>query len=281
MEVGSGRQAAVLQAVEPLGADLSRQVDRERLGDRDHPLVPGDLHRVADVLDRVHGEAVVGLEHVVEPPGAHRPAADHGPGDHALVDELGDGLGDHLGVHGQVTPVLEVLKHLVGHPAQPDLQGRPVVHEARDVARDLLADAPRLLVQVLGHGRVHQDGVVDPLGGDEAVATRAWHRRVDLGDDRRRRQHRGPGDVHRDAEAAHAVVVRRGHLHQRHVERLVPVGEHGGDVGQRHRDVVDQPRRHQVPDVAADVVDAMAVRRPGPARRRRSGPRGRSACARG
>ena len=263
MEVGPGRQPAVQLPVEQLGAHLAGEVDRERLGDRHHAFVPGDLRRVADVLDGAQREPLVGVEQVVEPPGAHRPAADHGAGDHAPLDQVGDGLGDHLGVHGEVVPVPQVLEHLVGHAAQTDLQGRPVVDEAGDVAGDLLTDPLDRLVQVLGDGRVHEDRMVDPLGRDQAVPARARHGRVDLGDDRRRRQHRGPRDVDRDAQAAHAVGVRRCDLHERHVQRQVPVGEHRGDVGERHRDVLDQPRGQQVADVAADVEDPVPVRRRG------------------
>jgi hypothetical protein len=122
-------------------------------------------------------------------------------------------------VHGQVSPVPQVLQHLVRHSAQPDLQGGPVVDEARDVAGDLLADALGRLVQVLGHGRVHEHGVVDAVSGDEAFAARARHGRVDLGDDGRRRQHGCPRDVDGDSEAVHAVGVRWCDLDEGHVQR--------------------------------------------------------------
>ena len=75
--------------------------------------------RVADVLDGVQREPLVGLEQVVEPPGAHRPAADDRAGDHARLDQVGDRLGEHLGVHGEVAPVAQVRSIWLGTRPSP------------------------------------------------------------------------------------------------------------------------------------------------------------------
>ena len=220
------RQAAVELAVEPLHADLPAEVDGEGLGDRDHPRLRGDHRGVADVLDRVEGEALVAADQVVQPPRAHRPARHHPAGDDARGDEVDDGLRDDVGVDREVAAVDEVGEHLVRDAADADLERGAVVDEAGDVGRDLVGLGVRGLVDVLRERPIDGDERVDPIERDGAVPARARHGRVDLGDHAAGGEHGGTRDVDRDAEAAHAVLVGRRHLHQRDVDRHAPAAHH-------------------------------------------------------
>jgi hypothetical protein len=74
-------------------------------------------------------------------------------------------------------------------------KGGPVLDQAGDVARDLLRHLAGGLVQVLDHRRVHRHEGGDAVDRHSAVAGGARHVRVDLGDDRGRRQSGGLGDV--------------------------------------------------------------------------------------
>ena len=63
----------------------------------------------------------------------------------------------------------------------------------------------------------HQD--VEVADADEAVAHGPGHLRVDLGDHQAGVGRGRLDDVHRDAQAAAALLVGRGHLDEGHVER--------------------------------------------------------------
>jgi hypothetical protein len=102
MEGWAGRDSAVEPSVEALGADLAANVDAEGLRDRDHALLRGDQGRIADVVNRVKREAWVVVDEVIEPPRSHRPARDNRPADHAGLDEVDHGLGDHVGVNREL-----------------------------------------------------------------------------------------------------------------------------------------------------------------------------------
>ena len=124
---------------------------------------------------------------------------------------------------------------------------------------------------VLDDRGVHLDDRVDPIERNEATRAGARHVRVHLGDDPIGRQRRRPGDVDRDAEAAHAGLVGRGHLHEGDIECHAPRGEHARHGGQRDGDIVDLLHASQVPDVAADVPDSMAKRARRPVLAHRNG----------
>ena len=59
-------------------------------------------------------------------------------GDHAPLDQVGDAVGDQLGVHAEVAVVAQLLEDGVGDPADADLQRGPVRHPLGDER----ADAP-------------------------------------------------------------------------------------------------------------------------------------------
>ena len=103
--------------------------------------LPSDTYSIGKKAKR--GSAV---DEVVEPARAHGQAGDDlapvdalaRAGDDAAGDQIDERLGDDVRVDAEVAPVPEEAEHLVGHPAQADLQRRPVVDDARDVAGDAL-----------------------------------------------------------------------------------------------------------------------------------------------
>ena len=261
MEGRTRRKAAVELAVEPLRADLSAEVDGEGLGDRDHPWLGGDHRGVADVFDRVEGEALVAADQVVQPPRADRPARHHPAGDDARGDEVDDGLRDDVGVDREVAAVDEVGEHLIRDAADADLERGAVVDETGDVRGDLVGLDVGGFVDVLGERPIDGDERVDPVERDDAVPARARHRGVDLGDHAAGGEHGGARDVDRDPEAAHALLVGRRHLHQRDVDRHAPAVHQRRYVGKRERHVLESRRLAQPAQVAADVEDAMPIAR--------------------
>ena len=117
MKRRAGRDPAVQPPVQSLGADLAREIDAEGLRDRDHPLVRGDHLRIADVVDRMEGKAGVVVHQGVEPARAHRPARDDGTADHSRREQVGERLGDDVGVNRQVVSVRQMGEHLVRDPS--------------------------------------------------------------------------------------------------------------------------------------------------------------------
>jgi hypothetical protein len=89
------------------------------------------------------------------------------------------------------------------------LERRAVFDDARNVAGDPLCDFTDCSVDVLDHRGFHGDDAVEPIDGHEAVTPRSRHVRVDLRDDRASGAHRLLGDVHRDTQAAHAILIGR------------------------------------------------------------------------
>jgi len=129
----------------------------------------------------------------------------------------------------------------VGDGADAGLDRGPVVHQLGAVTADrLLLLGERLLGQ-LEDGLVHLDEVVDLVHVDEAVAVRPRHARVHLGDDDLRGLHRRDRGVDADAERAVAVLVRRGDVHERDVERQDGLAEQPRDLGEEDRHVVAAP----------------------------------------
>ena len=213
------------------------------------------------MLDRVEGEALVAADQVVQPPRAHRPARHHPAGENARGDEVDDGLRDDVGVDREVAAVDEVGEHLVRDAADADLERGAVVDEAGDVGRDLVGLGVRRLVDVLRERPIDGDERVDPIERDDAVPARARHRGIDLGDHAAGGEHGGARDVDRDAEAAHAFLVGRRHLHQRDVDRHAPAVHQRRQVGERERHVLEPRRLAQPAEVAADVEDTVPVAR--------------------
>ncbi len=80
---------------------------------------------------------------------------------------------------------------------------------------------------------------VDVIDVDEAVAPGARHARIDLRDHQTGVFQACPGDVHRNPQAAVAVLVRRAHLHDGGVQADAVAGKQAGDFGKVAGNVVD------------------------------------------
>jgi hypothetical protein len=87
---------------------------------------------------------------------------------------------------------------------------------------------------------------------NDRIAVRARHLLVDLGDEHLRRARRGHGGIGGRADRAVAVLVGRGELQQRRVERDAPAGEEQRDIG-------EEDRR----EVGLAGIDRLTHRRPG------------------
>ena len=131
-------------------------------------------------------------------------------GDRARLDQVDDRVGEHLGVDAQVLLVLEELDDRLGDAPDAELDGRAVVDQARRCTR-----------RSAGSSSSGSGGWTSISGAStgtrmsrswtwrKRVAQRARHLRVDLGDDQRGVLGGALDDVDRDAEAAHAALVRR------------------------------------------------------------------------
>ena len=115
-------------------------------------------------------------------------------GDDAGLDEVDDGIREHLGVDPEVVLVHQGHRRGRRDRADPQLERRPVRHEGRDVRADPLLDVADHRVGVGVRRDVDLDAEVDVVDVDEAVAERPRHRPVELDDDRLRR---ADGRVHR------------------------------------------------------------------------------------
>lgn len=109
-------------------------------------MLRGQRRRVAHRLDGLEAEQGIAVDRVVQVTAAHRKAGDdlaavlrlRAPGQHALLDQGQQRVGDDVGVHAQVAAVADVLKRLVRDAAQADLQRGAVLDGAGDVAADAL-----------------------------------------------------------------------------------------------------------------------------------------------
>jgi len=178
--------------------------------------------------------------------------------DHTPLDQLDEGLGDHVGVYAEVAPVGEMAKHLVWDASEADLERRAVFDDACDVAGDPLCHCADRRVDVLDHWRFHNDDAVDSIDGHQAVTSRARHVRIYLRDDHASRGHRFLGDIDRDAQTAHAVVVGRRDLHKRDVDRQSTVTDEGGQLGEGDRNVIGPAFSGEGAVGGAHVEDAVS-----------------------
>src|SRR5262249_51053138 len=143
-------------------AHLSGQVDREGLGDRHHARIGCDLFRIADPIDRQEQKMGIVVDEVVEPPRAQAVAGDDAargarltaPSDHTGLDELDYSIGYDIAMDAEISVALQMAQGLIGNAPEPDLQGRAVLYDRCDVARDALRDFADLGMPVFRHGRV-------------------------------------------------------------------------------------------------------------------------------
>lgn len=153
----------------------------------------------------------------------------------------------------QAAALLEKSQHLVRNTAESHLERCSIADEVRDVASDLprrLADRRML---VLDHRQVDLDQGVDAVEWDSTLRPGAWHVRIHLGDDPASRQRSRARDVHRHAQAADPIVVRRCDLNEGHIERQQAGAQQRRDGSQRHGYVVEPAGAGKVTHVAADV----------------------------
>ena len=180
-------------------------------------------------------------------------------GDHALLHQRHDRIGDHVGVDAEVAPVLEVPHRLAGNAAEADLQRGAVADDAGDIAGDLAADLVGGLVRIFDDRHVRPDEPVDAVDVQEGLAHGAGHVRVDLGDDPGRIADRGAHDVDRDAEADIAVAIGSRDLDERGVDRDPAVLQKCRHPGDRDRNVVGLALRHREPVVGADEERVVVI----------------------
>ena len=124
------RYPAVIFPFVLVGANLSGQVDHERLRDRDHPVLRRNRMGTANHVNGLEEKERVAINDVVKPTGADGETGDDlaallgffASGQDAFLQQRNDRIGDHVGMNAEVTPVLQVLQGLVGNPPQANLQ---------------------------------------------------------------------------------------------------------------------------------------------------------------
>ncbi len=169
----------------------------------------------------------------------------------------------------EIAPVPEMAQRLVGDAPQPDLQGRAVVDDRGDVARDALRDLAGLRMTILRHRHIDLHQGIDAVEMDEALAVGARHRRIDLRDHAARDAEHRRREVHGHPEADEAAGIGRGDLKQRHVDRQQPARQERRHLLEGDGHIVELAAAREASDVAADEEHPMAVAGPGRARRHR------------
>ena len=108
----------------------------------------------------------------------------------------------------------QVAQHRVGHRANTQLERRAVGDEIGDVLADLLGDRVGFALGKLLQWPLGLHASADARYMDEAIAKRARHARIDLGDHclRQLRGRQRTPDLH--AERAKAMLIRRPDLDQ-------------------------------------------------------------------
>jgi len=141
----------------------------------------------------------------------------------------------------EVAVFLQGTRHGLRRVAKAELERRTIIDKLRRVAPDpavALVEFRRLHLRQV---RFLFDEPVDVAHRNEAVAMRARHLRVDLCDHRARRFHRRLDHIHAHAQRALAVLVRRAHLDQGHIDRQWAFRKQGGHFRQGTRRVIRRP----------------------------------------
>jgi hypothetical protein len=244
--------------------------------------VGGHLLRIADLIDRQERKARVVVHDVVEPPRPQAVAGDDpvamaglaATGHHAGLHEVHDRIGNDVAVDAEVTAVGQMAQRLVGHPTEPDLQRRAILDDRGDVARHSLCDLAGFGMTILRQWGVDADQRIEAVEVDEALAVRARHRRVDLGDHATRHAQDCRRKVHGHAEADEASDIGWRDLEQGDVDRQQPARQEHWHLLEGDRHVIELSAAREIPHVAADEERPMAIAAMGSARllrqRRRS-----------
>ena len=246
--------------------DLAGQVDLDGRVDRRHPAERADDVGVVGEIDLAHLDHRVVRDEVVEALGAHHEGGhDLAPVaflatavDDALLDEIDDDVGEHLGVDAEVALVGERLADGGGNAADAHLDRGPVGdqvgHELADARFDLAELADEMLVR--RHVALHRQ--VDLIDVDEALAERSRHALVELDDDGLGRPDRGMHGLDAGTQRAEAVGVGRRRVDEHGVEWQEPAVEQARDVGQEGRDVLGPAFVDRGPGVGPDEQRPMA-----------------------
>ena len=243
-----------------IGAHLAGKVYLQRGIDRDHLVLLADDGRVVDVLRRLEGEEWIVVNVIVNPPRADGEAGDDfamvrrlaRAVDGARLDQLNNAVGDHLRVNAEVFLVLEEAKHRLRNAPDAELNGGTVFHQRGDVFGDLpgrLGDFSRRHFQ---NRRLRRHQHVNVMGVDGTIPERPRHVRVHLRDDERGIFGGALHNIHRHAQAAHAVRVRRRDVDEGHVERELAGVKQARDVRQVDGRVVAQAFLDDVAHVLGD-----------------------------
>ena len=265
MKVRQRRDAAVEPALELIGADLPRQIDREGLRQRNHGVVPRNNRGVCDILDRSELEQRVVVDEIIEFARAEAKARDHPTGvqrllragDDASLDQVEHALGDNIGMDAEITAPLEMFQSFIRDAAEVDLQRGAVLDDLGDVARNLLRDIVDRRMAVFGHFALDWDKTSDALNGDQRIPVRARHAWVDFGDDRGSHAQYRHHDIDRYAEAHPAMFVWRSNLHHCDIRAYAPVGDQFGDLHERDWNVFGGARAHERRHVRTDKESPM------------------------
>ena len=270
VEVRLPTDARVESGAQRVGAHLAGEIDLQRRVDGHHLVLLPDDERVVDVLRRVEGEHRVVVHVVVQLLGTHGEGSDDlapvdgflRPGDHALVDKDGDGVGNDLGVDAEVLLLSEQRDHGMGDTSDAYFECGSVFYQRGDVLANGLGHVPGFrrkgaglrVVDEPGVGGlderlIHRDQNVEVEDAHKTVTQGPRHLRVHLGD-----HQAGVGggrlyDVHGDAKAAAPLRVRGGHLDQSDVYGHLAAREQSRDVGERDGGVVAVTFLDQVPDI--------------------------------
>ena len=197
----------------------------------------------------------VPVDKIVQAPGTHAEGGDRlatvkglfAVVDHPFLHQVDDAVADHFGVDTQIPVVAQIAQHRVGNLADAELQGAAVLDQHRYVLPDPFGNRVHLRRRQLEQRLLGLDPGVDLADVDEAVAAGYRHLRIDLRDHLARRVASRGDDVHRDAERAVAVLIRRADHHQRGVQRQDVVGEQAGDLGQETGGVIGIALVHRLP----------------------------------
>ncbi len=161
-------------------------------------------------------------------------------------------------MHPEVFLVRKVQKEGVRDDPVADLDRVPVLDEMGDIFPDPLHDLPILARVVFQKGFVVGQDEVRLLDPDEPFPVGAGHRPVRLDDDERGRLRRRLDDIHADAEAQAAVLVRERGLDQGDVDRHHPPADQIRNLGEEDGGVVGQTPVDRLPGRVADEERVVA-----------------------
>ena len=173
-------------------------------------------------------------------------------------DQWNHGLGEHLGVHPQVFVIRQTRHHRAGNFSDARLQRRAVLHERCDEFTHLHRFGRGRLGCKFQQRQFTFHECMKRADVNKAVAERAGHVGIHLGDDVIRALDRSLHHVHRHAKAAKPVRVRRTDLYERDVQMDLFPAKQRRDVAQENRCVVCDAFVNGVAHVGSDEEGVVA-----------------------